>query len=107
MSSSFTARINACISEVLLERTSFIQEILNRKVLLLVPFLDFFFCHWWGPKKIFRAFGEETHYKETTDVQLSGGMHPDYIGSKSQACAFRSCYYSILLHPCPQLKTCL
>lgn len=106
MSSISSACINACISEVLLERTSFIQEILDRKVLLLVPFLDFF-CHWWYPKKIFRAFGERPEYlpcKKPIDVQLSGGTHPDYIGRKSQACAFMSC---LLLRLCRQLKTSL
>lgn len=65
MSSSFSACINECISEVLLERTSFIQEMLDRKVLLLVPFLDFFFGQCGHPKKIFNVLGEETHDNET------------------------------------------
>lgn len=64
------------------------------------------FCHQWHLKKILKAFGEETQYKETADVQLSGGAHPDYIGSKCQTCPFITCYY-ILLRLCRQIKTSL
>lgn len=90
MRSSFSACINECISEVLLERTSFIQEMLDRKVLLLVPFLDFFFVSGGILKRYSTCWVKRLMTMKPTDVQLSGGLHPDYIGRKPQACAFMS-----------------
>lgn len=88
MSSSFSACINERISEVLLERTSFIQEMLDRKVLLLVPFLDFFFFVSVGIlKRHSPCWVKRLMTTKPTDVQLSGGLRPDYIGRKPQACA--------------------